>query len=121
MGLLIGLRILVVEDEPLIAFSLADTIKQAGASVVGPASTVPQATSLISSAAIDAAVLDFYLKKETVSPIAALLLADGIPFLFHTGAPAGLDQRYPGVPILTKSTRPEMLVAEVAALVGRRP
>jgi DNA-binding response OmpR family regulator len=116
MGLLIGLRILVVEDEPLIAFGLADTIKQAGASVVGPASTVPQATSLISSAAIDAAVLDFYLKKETASPIAALLLADGTPFLFHTGAPAGLDQSYPGVPILTKAVRPEMLVAEIAAL-----
>jgi DNA-binding response OmpR family regulator len=121
MGLLIGLRILVVEDEALIAFSLADTIARAGATVIGPVSTVPKAANLIGSSAIDAAVLDFYLEKETASPIAELLLGGNTPFLFYTGAPVGLEQSYPGVPILTKSTRPDMLVAEIGALLGRRP
>jgi DNA-binding response OmpR family regulator len=121
MGLLIGLRILVVEDEPLIAFSLADTIVRAGARVVGPAQTVPHATSLIRSAAIDAAVLDFYLRKETASPIAELLLGNNTPFLFHTGSPDGLEQTYPNVPVFNKSTQPELLVAEIGALVGRCP
>src|SRR5262245_55978039 len=125
MGVLIGLRILVVEDEPLIALSLADTISRADATVVGPASSVPQATSMIGSTAIDAAVLDYYLRKETASPIAELLLelllADNTPFLFYTGAPAEVEQTYPGVPILKKSTQSELLVAEIGALVGRRP
>jgi DNA-binding response OmpR family regulator len=121
MGLLIGLRILLVEDEPLIALSLADTISRADATVVGPASSVPQATSMIGSTAIDAAVLDYYLRKETASPIAELLLADNTPFLFYTGAPAEVEQTYPGVPILRKSTQSELLVAEIGALVGRRP
>jgi DNA-binding response OmpR family regulator len=121
MGLLIGLRILVVEDEPLIAFNLADTIVRAGARVVGPASSVPQAASLIRHTAIDAAVLDFYLKRETAAPIAELLLGNDTPFLFHSGAPGGLEQIFPGVPILRKSAQPEVLVAEIGALVGRRP
>jgi DNA-binding response OmpR family regulator len=119
MGLLVGLRILVVEDETLIALDLAQTIEQAGARIVGPAHTVSQAVGLIGNTAIDAAVLDYYLRKETASPIAERLLGDRTPFLCYTGSPGGLDQTYPSVPILRKSIRSELLVTEIGALVGR--
>ena len=84
-------------------------------------SSMPQAASLIGSTAIDAVVLDFYLKKKTAVLIAELLLGANTPFLFHTGAPDGLEQTYPSVPILRKSAQPELLIAEIGALVGRRP
>jgi CheY-like chemotaxis protein len=119
-ALLAGLRILVVDDESIIALGIAETIVHAGASVVGPAHTVSRALGLIEATTIDAAVLDYRLEYETALPIAELLVARDIPFLFHTSSRETPQQAYPRVPILDKPTQPEVLVEAIRALIDRR-
>lgn len=82
-----GLRILVVEDEYLIAIELAEWLQDAGAQVIGPVGTVHQALSLTTDheGKLDAATLDINLGGTRVFPVADALRATGIPFVFCTG------------------------------------
>jgi CheY-like chemotaxis protein len=115
-----GLRVLVVEDDPIIALDVAASLTVAGATVVGPAYTVRQALELVDRSPVDVAVLDFRLEAETASPIAHRLVAMDIPFLFHTSSSSNPALAHPGVPIVDKPTRPEQLVAAVSALTRKR-
>lgn len=79
-------RILVVEDDYLIAMDIRRDLEEAGAVVIGPAPSVSQALRLLENEArIDAAVLDVNLGGERSFPIAEALQASAVPFLFATG------------------------------------
>jgi CheY-like chemotaxis protein len=79
-------RILVVEDEYLIAMSLQDALENAGSVVVGPVSSVDKAIRTIESEPhIDAAVLDVNLSGALAYPVADMLIARKIPFVFTSG------------------------------------
>lgn len=81
-----GCRILIVEDEYMLADELAMELQDAGAHVLGPAGTVDKALAIIAAApAIDVAVLDVNLGGASVFPAADLLAERAIPFLFTTG------------------------------------
>lgn len=80
-----GKRILVVDDEPLIAMDIATSLGDDGCIVVGPASTVEKALALIETAKIDAALLDANLAGDPVDTIAAALTRRKVPFAFVTG------------------------------------
>ena len=77
-------RVLVVEDESLLAETLCDLLQDAGLEPVGPAATVAAALRLIEQGRIDAALLDIRLKRETSFPVAHLLRQRGIPWVFLT-------------------------------------
>ena len=79
-----GARVLVVEDESLLAETLCDLVQNAGCEPVGPAATVAAALSLIDKAAIDVAILDIRLVWEMSFPVAYALRRRGIPLLFLT-------------------------------------
>ncbi len=79
-------RILIVEDEYLIAMSLQDALETAGSVVVGPVSSVEKAIKTIDSEPhLDAAVLDVNLGGVLAYPVADLLIARKIPFVFTSG------------------------------------
>jgi CheY-like chemotaxis protein len=80
-----GLRILVVEDEALIAWALADCLESRGCEVVGPAYDLEEALSLSREATLDGAFLDVNLGRQKVFPAADVLAERGIPFCFVTG------------------------------------
>jgi len=80
-----GYRILVVEDEFLVALQLQDDLERAGYSVIGPARSVQQALHLTSQEKFDAALVDFRLGSETSESVANQLIEMGIPFAFATG------------------------------------
>ena len=81
-----GGRILVVEDEYMIAADLAQTLEKLGAVVVGPAPTVGRALRLVEAEGqLDGAVLDINLGSEKAYPVADALIARGVPFVFATG------------------------------------
>jgi PAS domain S-box-containing protein len=82
---LAGRRLLVIEDEPLVALDLASILEDAGAEIVGPAGNAEQALALIASTALDGALLDGNLHGKPVDDIAAALTRQNIPFLFVTG------------------------------------
>jgi CheY-like chemotaxis protein len=79
-------RVLLAEDEFLIAEDLASALSAAGATVIGPAYSVAGALGLIETCgALDGAVLDVNLKGEAAFPVADALLGRGVPFVFTTG------------------------------------
>jgi len=77
-----GKRILIVEDEPLIALDIADMVEAQGAVVIGPAFALDEAQALVETQAIDGALLDIDLGRTLVWPLAETLHAKGIPFAF---------------------------------------
>jgi CheY-like chemotaxis protein len=83
---LAGRRLLVVEDEYFLAEDMTKALSARGAEVLGPVGNVDAALALIREAGrIDGAVLDINLRGEMAYPVADLLLARGIPFVFVTG------------------------------------
>jgi CheY-like chemotaxis protein len=92
-----GKHVLIVEDEFIIALEAEMTLFSLGATVVGPVTAVRDALALIEAADIDAALLDVNLNGETSLPIADVLQAKHIPFVFVSAVlPADLPQEYRG-------------------------
>lgn len=116
---LLGKRILIVEDQALLALELQFAFEDEGAEVIGPALSLPAARmSLADHAEIDLAVLDVDLAGADVYPIAALLQQRGVPFLFHTGhgTESEIHALFPGATICIKPTLPATLIAELLRL-----
>ena len=100
-----GLRVLVVEDEALVAMLLEDMLADHGCVVAGAASRIGQALDLLAdpSVVFDAAILDVNLGGEPIFPVAEALAARGFPFVFATGYGAGgLPESWRNRPTLQK-------------------
>jgi CheY-like chemotaxis protein len=113
-----GLRILVVEDEALVALQLEDMLTELGCAVVGPASRVRQAHQLLDEQPVEAAVLDLNIAGELVYPVADELKSRGLPYIFATGYGAsGVAEPYRSQFVLEKPiSRRELLNAMLEAL-----
>ena len=109
-------RILVVEDEYLIAATLSDQLEDAGSIVLGPVPSVDKAIKIINSESqIDAAVLDVNLGGVLAYAVADMLIAKKIPFVFTSGYEDNvLRSRYSQV---KNCLRPYQFRAMEAALV----
>ena len=117
MTKLAGRRILIVEDEALVAMLVEDALLDAGAEVVGPVATVAEAMALLDTAAPDAAVLDLNLAGETSTPVADVLAARSVPFVVATGYGAeGLPAGHASVPVLAKPYDPDELTSTLARI-----
>jgi PAS domain S-box-containing protein len=109
-----GRRVLVVEDEPLIASQIESILSNVGFDVIGPAGNVRQALALIEHQGCDAAVLDVRLGDETSAPIAQGLIRSGTPFVVVSGyALAQLPKIFQTAPLVGKPLRAAVLEAEV--------
>lgn len=93
-----GRRILIVEDESLVAMLLETILDDMGCETVGPISTVAEAVALIEGGeALDGALLDVNVAGVEVFPVAAALDARGVPFVFSTGyGEGGLPEEWKG-------------------------
>jgi CheY-like chemotaxis protein len=96
------LKILVVEDEPLIAMALEEMLTDLGCTVVGPALSLERGMRLATDESIDGAILDVNLGGETVFPLADLLAQRDVPFVYVTGYGALLRACDNGRPVLQK-------------------
>lgn len=96
-------RILVLEDEFLIALDLVDLLDGLGAEVVGPAHRNEQALELLAQAHVDAAVLDVNIAGQRSDVVAEELRRRGIPFIFATGY--GAETLLNGAPVIRKPYR----------------
>jgi CheY-like chemotaxis protein len=112
-------RILVVEDEALVAFALEEMLADFGYEVIGPAPNVAAAMKLVGAGGIDAAILDVNLGRETIDPVAAALAEAGVPFVFTTGYTnaSALPQGFKDRPSLNKPYQPEALHEAVQRLL----
>ena len=111
-----GQRILVLEDEPLIAMDLEDLLTSKGFTVVGPFSTAAAALESLGEAPLQAALLDIYLFNGTSFDVARELRRRGIRFAFMTGlvAPDVVPADLAGSPIILKPYNEKELLAFVA-------
>lgn len=111
------MRILIVEDEYLIAMEIAAALKLAGCVVAGVAGSVAKALRLLDDERCDAVVLDANLSGDSAEPVAKVLVQRGIRYLVVSGYNS--SQR-PGLlataPFLAKPCAPASLVAAVLAL-----
>lgn len=112
--------ILIVEDEVLVAMELRNGLAELGWEVLGPASTADEALGLLSrERRPDAAILDINLAGKLVFPLADLLRARGIPFVFCTGyESAGADDRYRDAPVVRKPVSFEILGQELRRMLA---
>ena len=115
---LAGLRIMVVEDELLVAMLIEDILADQGCIVVGPFRTVVEAASALRTATFDAAVLDVNLRGEKIYPVAELLAARGTPFLLLSGYDQdAIPSDHPDWRACGKPFTPHALAAMLAAQV----
>lgn len=119
-----GRRVLVVEDEALVALMVEDMLSDLGCVVVDVAGTVERGLSIASdpNLALDGAVLDVNLGGEKVYPVAEALAARGVPFIFATGyGLAGISPRFSHVPALAKPYEPRALETALTAALDPAP
>jgi len=112
-------RVLIVEDELLLAMQMADLLRDMAYEPVGPFARVVTAIPVAIRAPLDAALLDFGLRDETVEPLAGILQRRGIPFAMVTAhsrdlLPAGLR----GHPYLSKPFADEDVAGLLARILG---
>jgi DNA-binding response OmpR family regulator len=119
---LAGTRVLVVEDDSLIAMEIESVLAEAGAQVVGPFRTASEALPLAEKS-LSAAVLDIRLQSGTVACVAQKLAELGIPFVFYTGQ-LKTDEtmaEWSGHDVVQKPASAQMLIAAVAGLRAPQP
>lgn len=113
-------RILIVEDEMLVAMLIEDAITDLGHEIVGPAMRLETALDTAAKEQIDAAILDINLAGKQSFPVADILTSRGIPFMFASGyGSAGLIEPYKEAPILQKPFAPHQLEAMLTRLRTR--
>jgi DNA-binding response OmpR family regulator len=113
-------RVLIVEDEPIIAFDLADQLAEAGFKVVGPALRASEGVALVAGEGCDVAILDVNLGQETSEVVALALAALGLPFVVVSGYSS--DQHpavFKGAPLVVKPVHFAQLLVELRRLTGR--
>jgi|SRR5579872_535745 len=116
-----GQRVLVVEDEVIVAWNLEDMLVELGCVVVGPASRLGVALTMIDTQAIDMALLDVNLDGRPSYPLADALAARGVPFAFSTGYDKpGLADEYRTIPVLQKPFRRSELGEVLGDLMASR-
>jgi PAS domain S-box-containing protein len=117
-AVLTGKRLIVIDDEPLIAMDLESILTGAGCDVVGIASTLAQARALVASAQCDAALVDVNLSGHSVEELAATLTKRGIPFAFVTGhGRDALPHGFQDAVLVPKPFGQDNLLATVETLV----
>ena len=119
MNGLAGKRILLVEDEPIVAMMASDMLEDLGATVVGPAMSLAAAVSLAETAELDAAVLDINLNGARSDAAAEVLARRRIPFVFATGYGAAGRSDATGAPVLDKPYTEQALQKALIDLLSR--
>lgn len=113
-----GRRVLVVEDEFLVAMGLEMVLADAGYAVSGPFGRIDQAMDAASNEALDAALLDVNVRGEEVYPVAEVLRRRGIPLAFLTGyGRESISPDWAHAPVLAKPFKAPELLAAVRALI----
>ena len=117
-----GLRVLIVDDEALVAMLLEDMLSDLGCETAATAGRVPQALELARDPALafDVAVLDVNVAGESIAPVAEAVIARGAPVVFATGyGESGVPEAFRGRPTLQKPFGAAEVASRLRQAVGR--
>lgn len=116
---LAGRRILIVEDESLVAMLLETILEDMGCTPVGPASSIDEGLRLVSSEQLDGALLDVNVAGRQVFPVAEALRERGVPFVFSTGyGEGGLPDEWRGQRTIQKPFTEAAVHEALMAAIG---
>jgi DNA-binding response OmpR family regulator len=111
-------RILIVEDEPIIALTLEDLLVEAGFEVAGVTGKLRKALALIEGRGCDVAIVDANLGGESTSPAALALAARGVPFIVLSGySSEQLQGDFPSALFMRKPCRLDKLIQALKTMV----
>jgi DNA-binding response OmpR family regulator len=114
-------RILIVEDEPIIALTLEELLIEAGFEVACVTGRLRNALALIEGPGCDAAIVDANLGGESTSPAALALAARGVPFIVLSGySSEQLQGEFPSALFMRKPCRPDKLIQALNTMVLKR-
>jgi CheY-like chemotaxis protein len=115
-----GARVLLVEDEAIIAMTAEDMLEELGCTVAASASGLAEALAAAARGGFDVALLDINLNGVDSLPVAERLRADGVPFVFTTGyGAAGCGGGFEEAPLVTKPYQIADLEDAIAKALGR--
>lgn len=110
-------KVLIVEDQYLIAADLSRALTKLGGTIVGPVASTEAAQARMAESSIDFAFLDINLDEDTVFPLADDLERRGIPFVFATGHDASIvPERFKSKPRLEKPFTAQALLEVIRRL-----
>ena len=114
-------RVLIVEDEPLLAWDLVEAVESAGGVVIGPAATVSEALALVEASVLEAAILDVNLPDGDIGPVLESL-REHVAVVIHSARslPPEVSQRFPSVPFYLKPTPTEVLTTRLVLALRDR-
>lgn len=114
-------KVLVVEDEFIIALDLAETVRDLGYALEGPFPDKEKAFLAIEDELPDCAILDVFTGDGEVYPLADALTEAGVPIIFHSGhvSPSEVRQRYPQAWACAKPCSPDKLIDVLQEAVER--
>jgi len=117
-----GARILIVEDDAIIALELQSILTEAGATVIGPARNLAMAEKMAENGPLSAAILDIQLGSALVFPVAERLTEQGVPFVLNTGHGDArqLAADWPDAEVLTKPSTHQAIVQSLSRLIENR-
>ena len=117
--------ILIAEDNLYWSLDLSSAVEELNGRVVGPASSVAEALTLLATHDIAGAIVDFRLGDQDATVLARQLAERSVPFVIHTAmrVPAAVCDYHPDVPILMKPLQPQAvltcLLSEIARMGGK--
>ena len=115
-----GTRVLLVEDEAIIAMTAEDMLEELGCETVATAMTLAEALDAAERESFDVALLDINLNGSESLPVAAKLREAGLPFIFTTGyGAAGHGSAYEEAPLVTKPYQLADLEEAIRQALGR--
>ena len=115
-------RVLIVEDEALVAMLIEDVLLDLNCDVIAVAAQLEHAMEATARESFDVAILDVNLAGTMTYPVARVLRARGTPFIFVTGyGPDGIDPDYAGYPVLQKPFRRNDLAAALSLALRPGP
>jgi DNA-binding response OmpR family regulator len=111
-------RVLIIEDEPMLAFCLEELLSEAGFEITGVASRLASALAAIESGMCDAAIVDANLAGLSASPAALALAARGVPFIVLSGySSAQQASAFSGALCFQKPCQPENLIQALRGIL----
>src|SRR5574337_173081 len=119
MTALLSKRVLVIEDEAIIAAMVEEMLTELGAIVIGPAATIAHGLELAMREAIDGALLDVNVRSERIDPVADVLRSRDIPYVYATGYGGTAAMIANGAPVIEKPYTLERLAHTMLAAMSR--
>jgi DNA-binding response OmpR family regulator len=117
---LCGARVLIAEDEAIVAMELQQLMEDQGALALGPCYTIESALEAVADGSPSVAILDVRLGRSLISPVASALAARGVPFVFYSGQ-SERDETvaaWPSAPLVSKPCSGRALIAAVEQVLG---